>query len=178
MSNPAGAGMAIVEAREGGELAQARQLLAEYFAALEVDLGEIRQREIASLPGEYAAPGGFLLLASRAARAAAAAEAAGCVALRRLQPAVCELKRLYVRPAHRGAGLGRRLAVAAIAGARRLGYERMRLDTLPSMAGARALYAELGFREIPPYREILLPGVTFLELALADSAAATTAAGR
>ena len=166
-SDPAGAGMAIVEAREGGELAQALQLLAEYFAALEVDLGEIRQREIASLPGEYAAPGGFLLLARRAAAGAAApAEAAGCVALRRLDPAVCELKRLYVRPAHRGAGLGRQLAVAAIAGARGLGYERMRLDTLPSMAGARALYAELGFREIPPYRENPIPGALYFELHL------------
>jgi GNAT superfamily N-acetyltransferase len=170
LSRPAGAGMAIVEIRDGDELSQARQLLAEYFASLEVDLGEVRGREIASLPGEYAAPGGFLLLARRATQPA---DAAGCVALRRLHPAVCELKRLYVRPAHRSTGLGRQLAVAAIAGARGLGYERMRLDTLPSMAGARALYAELGFREIPPYREILLPGVIFLELAIAGPAAAT-----
>lgn len=161
--------MAIVEVRDGGELAQARQLLEEYFASLEVDLGEVRRREIAALPGEYAAPDGFLLLARPASEPAGAA---GCVALRRLRPGICELKRLYVRPAHRGAGLGRQLAVAALAGARDLGYERVRLDTLPSMAGAQALYAGLGFREIPPYREILLPGVIFLELALAGPARA------
>ncbi len=161
--------MAIVEVRDSGELAEARQLLEEYFAALEVDLGEVRRSEIASLPGEYAAPGGFMLLARLASEPAGAA---GCVALRRLQPGICELKRLYVRPAHRGAGLGRQLAVAALAGARDLGYERVRLDTLPSMAGAHALYAGLGFREIPPYREILLPGAIFLELALAGPAGA------
>lgn len=83
------------------------------------------------------------------------------------QPRICELRRLYVRPSHRGTGLGRDLTLAAIAAARGMAYDRVRLNTLPSMARARALYAALGFREIPPYRAVLVPGVLHFELDLA-----------
>jgi putative acetyltransferase len=189
-----GAGISIAEVRNEEDLRQARLLLEEYFASLAdylaslgLDLAATRRQEITSLPGEYAPPGGRLLLARLGG------EAAGCVTLRRLpaspsvagrgtsssseslsesgsasEPRVCELRRLYVRPAYRGAGLGRHLTLAAIAAARAMAYDRVRLNTLPSMTRARSLYATLGFREIPPYRAVLVPGVVHLELNLAE----------
>jgi len=101
--------------------------------------------ELAGLPGDYAPPGGEMVLA----RQADTQELLGCVAIRPVEgvPHACEMKRLYVRRAGRGGGLGRRLALAAMAEARRLGYTRICLDTLPSMTAAQALYRALGFRQ-------------------------------
>lgn len=139
----------------------AKRLFAEYARSLDVDLGfQDFERELRELPGEYAAPRGCLLLALDGD------EAAGCVALRGLGGAVCEMKRLYVRQAFRGTGLGRRLAQAVIAEARSLGHARMRLDTLPSMQAAAELYRSLGFREIAAYRYNPVAGSKFMELDL------------
>jgi GNAT superfamily N-acetyltransferase len=135
-----------------------RAMLREYQAWLQVDLCfQNFEEELAGLPGEYAPPRGQFLLAPNA----------GCVALRPIESdEICEMKRLYVRPEHRGSGLGRRLVQAVIEEARRIGYQRMRLDTMPKMDGAQRLYASLGFREIEAYRYNPEPGARFLELNL------------
>ena len=117
-------------------------------------------KELAELPGGYAPPRGGLWLAW------AAGMPAGCVALRPLANAVCEMKRLYVRPAHAGHGLGRSLAEAAVAGARERGYRAIRLDTLETMTAANALYKKLGFSRIEPYCDNPLDGALYYELTL------------
>ena len=148
-------------ARTPAQVGEARRLFEAYAASLDFELCfQDFDRELASLPGDYAEPAGRLLLAERDGRAL------GCVALRPLEAGVCEMKRLYLEPAQRGTGLGRMLAKAVIDEARAVGYGRLRLDTVPSMAAAIALYRELGFREIPPYRENPVPGAMYLELAL------------
>jgi ribosomal protein S18 acetylase RimI-like enzyme len=95
-----------------------------------------------------------------------AEEPAGCTAIRKIADDICELKRMYVHPAYRGRGIGRQLAVAAIEVARRIGYRRIRLDTLPDMAAAITLYRSLGFTSIPPYCHNPIPGALFMELEL------------
>ena len=145
------------------DLATARTLFREYADSIGVDLCfQDFETELATLPGAYRPPSGALLLAVRGG------EAAGCVALRPLEPpAVAELKRLYVRPSARGAGLGAALTEAALERAREAGYARIRLDTLPTMAAAQALYRRLGFREVAPYRLNPIPGALYMECDLA-----------
>ena len=146
---------------DDGDLPAVRDLLREYAAGLGVALDfQDFDREVAELPGAYAPPRGALLVARRDG------ELAGCVALRPLDGDACEMKRLFVRPAARGRGLGERLALAIVDEARRLGYRRMRLDTLPAMQAAHGLYARLGFRDIDAYTANPVAGTRFLELAL------------
>jgi GNAT superfamily N-acetyltransferase len=148
---------AIVVATSPDDIAAVTALFREYADTLGVDLGfQHFEDELASMPGDYAPPRGRLLLAGDL----------GCVALRPLSTEVCEMKRLYVRPAGRGTGLGRMLVERVIEEARTIGYRFMRLDTLPAMAMASALYMSLGFREILPYRFNPVEGSKYFELEL------------
>ena len=155
-------GLAIFQAESAAELAAVRELFGEYARSLNFSLQfQDFDRELAELPGDYAPPEGRLLLADLRG------ETAGCVALHKWKSGICEMKRLYLRPQFRGKGLGRVLAEAVIAEARKIGYQRMRLDTVqPVMADAVAMYRKLGFRAIAPYRENPMPGTLYLELDL------------
>jgi putative acetyltransferase len=152
----------IDEADSPDDIEQVRRLFLAYADWLEVDLCfQGFEGELAELPGCYARPAGHLLLAR------VAGEAVGCVGLRPLEPGICEMKRLWVEPGFGGHGIGRALAEAVIEAARGVGYERMRLDTIPArMPAAQHLYGSLGFREIPPYYDNPLAGVVMLELEL------------
>jgi putative acetyltransferase len=141
------------------DLGAVNVLLREYEASLPFDLSfQSFEQELASLPGRYAPPSGQLLLAK------CGGAVVGCVALRQIGTEVCEMKRLFVQPAFRSQGTGKALAQAIIEDARRIGYKRMRLDTV--LEPARCLYKSLGFREIPPYQNVPVEGVVFLELEL------------
>jgi len=157
----------IVPAHTPDQIEEARQLFKEYAAWLEIDLCfQNFDVELAGLPGDYAPPRGRLLLAVDGD------QIAGCIALRKMADGICEMKRLFVRAAFRGKGLGRELADNIIRNATKIGYERMRLDTLPGrMDKAIALYRELGFKEIAPYYNNPVPDAMFMELVL--SAAVT-----
>ena len=147
-------------------------LFEHYARSLGIDLSfQDFATEMASMPGKYASPSGRLLLA----RSKITGAAIGCVGLRQFgSDAICEMKRLYVDPSGRGLGVGKALAVAVVEEAKRLGYHAMRLDTLPSMASARALYKSLGFEEIMPYYDTPIEGTIFLELTLRRDADAAT----
>jgi putative acetyltransferase len=155
----------VVDGTHMAQVQAARALFRDYAQGLGVDLCfQNFEAECATLPGEYAAPSGVLLVAW------ADGQPAGCVALRAL-PGVdyanaCEMKRLYVRPAFRRFGLGRILAQALMDEARRIGYSALLLDTLDDMEAAREMYASLGFEDIPPYYFNPIPGAHYLKVDL------------
>src|SRR3954468_1772955 len=154
----------ISEARWPDHRAVVETLFREYVASLAEDISfQNIDDELASLPGKYARPAGVVLIARDGD------EAAGAVAYRMVEPGVCEMKRLYVRPAFRGLGLGRELAHELIEDARAQGYRTMLLDTLASMSSARALYRDLGFIPVAPYYDNPLPGVMYMALEVAES---------
>ena len=157
----------IRDATGDADVAVVRRLFEAYAASLDVDLCfQNFTQELADLPGDYAPPGGCLLLAE------ANGYAQGCVALRPLAAAdataagIGEVKRLYVEPRARGAGVGRVLMHALLDRARRAGYRELKLDTLATMATARMLYASLGFRECAAYYRNPLPGTLYMALRL------------
>jgi ribosomal protein S18 acetylase RimI-like enzyme len=153
----------ITQARWPDDRAAVEALFREYVASLAEDIGfQNVDDELASLPGKYARPTGVVLIARDGD------QAAGAAAYRMVEPGVCEMKRLYVRPAFRGSGLGRDLANELIEDARSRGYRTMLLDTLASMSAARALYRDLGFAPVAPYYDNPLPGVMYMALELAE----------
>ncbi|MFO7914513.1 MAG: GNAT family N-acetyltransferase [Candidatus Krumholzibacteriales bacterium] len=153
--------MIIKRAETESEIEEVRVLFREYREFLGVHLGfQNFREELASLPGDYRRPEGELLVAIDGKRMT------GCVAVRRLDDDVCEMKRLFVRPEARGRGVGRALAGRIIKAAGELGYTLMRLDTLDRLTEAMALYRSLGFRKIEPYYENPLSGVVYWELTL------------
>ena len=155
------ASVRVIGAGDTAELEQVRQFFRNYAAWLGVDLSyQNFDEEMATLPGRYAEPQGRLFYAEHEGRGA------GCVGIRPLAEGVCELKRLYVDPACRGLGVGRLLALEAIRAARRIGYRKMLIDTLPAMRIAVRLYRELGFQEAPAYYQTAVEGTQFLALDL------------
>jgi len=151
------------------DLQLVRELILEYASSLGVDLSfQDLDHELRTLGDFYE----LVLIAHEGDHAA------GCVAMRRLDDATCEMKRLYIRPDFRGRNLGRTLAERIIDEARHRGYTRMRLDTLPTMTAAIPLYKSLGFVEIPPYRFNPIAGTKFMELRLRSAGVSPAAAGR
>ena len=158
----------IIEPRSPEDMEELQTLFLEYAESLGFDLDfQDFEAELASLPGVYAPPTGCMLLAKHGDRVA------GCVCLRKLDDRVCEMKRLYVRMPFRHKGAGRLLAEHILEKGRSLGYLAMRLDTVPSMKSARALYDSLRFREIAPYCTNPIPGTAFLECRLDTKAGMT-----
>jgi putative acetyltransferase len=156
-----------LQADSPGQVAQARELFLEYAKSLGFSLCfQNFDQELAGLPGDYAPPDGRLLLAYHENRLA------GCVALHKFEGEIggvkiCEMKRLYLRPQFRGKGVGMALVVSVIDEARKVGYARMRLDTVePIMKNAVAIYRRFGFREIAPYRPNPIEGALYMELEL------------
>ena len=135
----------------------------EYVGTLSEDISfQNVDDELAALPGKYARPTGVVLVARDGDATA------GVIAYRMVEPGVCEMKRLFVRPAYRGRGLARDLANELIEDARACGYRTMLLDTLASMQAARALYRDLGFAPVAPYYANPLPGVMYMALELGE----------
>jgi len=154
--------LTFAQAESPEQIAQARELFLEYAQSLGFSLCfQNFDKELADLPGDYAPPAGRLFLAE------CKGKVAGCVALHKLEPGTCEMKRLYLRPQFRGKGVGRALAERIIDEARQIGYQRMRLDTVePVMKDAVAMYRKLGFKEIAPYRANPMAGTIYMELEL------------
>ena len=151
----------IVPAAGAHDIEEVRALFGEYSTLVaEALCFQNFDQELAALPGEYAPPGGALLIARDGAKAA------GCVALRRVDAGTGEMKRMFVREPYRRGGLGRRLALEVIQEAKKRNYRRMVLDTLPKLATAIALYRDLGFRETDPYLTCPTPGAVCFELRL------------
>lgn len=151
----------IFPAQTDEDFETAKKLFVEYADSLGFDLSfQNFDEELANLPGDYIQPAGCLLLATYKG------QPVGCVGLRMLSDGVCEMKRLYVREQFRGLDFGRALAEAVIDEARKIGYNYMRLDTVPSMDVARALYASLGFKQTSPYRYNPIEDAVFMELRL------------
>jgi len=151
----------VLHATTPDHVENARALFKEYASSLGVDLSfQDFERELTDLPGEYSEPQGCILLAFHDS------DLVGCVALRPLSSDICEMKRMYVRPAFRRQRIGWALALDVIAEARKWGYKKMRLDSLPAMREAQALYRSLGFREISAYRLNPIKGSVFMELEL------------
>jgi putative acetyltransferase len=155
-------GLSLTQVESPSQIEQARELFLEYAKSLGFSLCfQNFEKELASLPGDYAPPEGRLLLAQYEF------QLAGCVALHKLNDGICEMKRLYLRPQFRGKRLGRVLADHIIAAARQIGYMRMRLDTVePVMKDAVAMYRKIGFREIAPYCANPIAGALYMELEL------------
>ena len=153
--------MQIIPAHHTEHLPVVRELFREYAKSLDIDLCfQSFDEELAGLPGKYAPPAGRLLLGVMNGKPT------GCVALRPIAPGICEMKRLYVRPAYRGQKIGQSLASSVVQAAMEIGYERMRLDTLSSMHAAIRLYESLGFVRIPPYYDNPSELAVFFELPL------------
>ncbi len=155
-------GFIVAQAESPAQIAAVRELFLEYAQSLGFSLCfQSFDTELAGLPGDYAPPEGRLLLAQHEG------QIAGCVALHKLEPKICEMKRLYLRPQFRGKRLGRVLADHIIAEARQIGYQRIRLDTVePVMKDAVAMYRRIGFKEIAPYRVNPIAGALYMELHL------------
>lgn len=142
-------------------VADAKTLFEEYARSLEIDLNfQDFDKELSDFPGQYSLPSGCLFLAHYKNMAI------GCVGLRAYDKGICEMKRLYVCPDFRGMNVGELLCHAVIKAAKDIGYERMRLDTLPSMETAINLYKSMGFKQIAPYRFNPVEGTVYLELKL------------
>jgi putative acetyltransferase len=153
----------LVEVNQAHQIVVAQKLFREYAEAIGIDLEyQGFTAELNGLPQPYAQPGGTLLIAQ------VDGQSAGCVAVRRLDPQIAEMKRLYVRSQYRGRRIGEKLVDAAIDAARRSNYRALRLDTLPTMPTAQELYRKLGFKEIPAYNSKHLTGTRVYELKLAD----------
>jgi len=160
---PTSTELTFVQVTTHEEIEQARSLFEEYAAALGISLCfQNFEHELATLPGKYSPPRGrlFLVLTGE--------DLVGCVALREIDENVCEMKRLFLRPAFRGKGFGRVMVDAIVNAGREIGYKKMRLDTMTGkMDAAINLYLQAGFKEIPPYYDTPIVETSFLELVLA-----------
>lgn len=155
----------IIPAGSPDQITHAKSLMLEYRDSISTPLCfQGFDTEMASLPGRYAPPTGVLLLALDGAMPV------GCIALREIDPGprgrTCEMKRLFVRPTHRAAGLGRALCEELITRAKTMNYAAMRLDTDTAMTSAQRLYESLGFKDIPKYNNDPIPDTRFFELTL------------